>query len=160
MRHTKQFFLKENILGRGYRFSFSIGNFSDTKNQNWTIFPLSFMTMKKIIFLDISSNREPDSQKPANKQTTLKNLQRTRQLKNLKGKFLKQTVWRPTLAHWGARHQSVVGWNDAFSIMHTGAVSSMSIKGGGAVDALDKEWKGALGGLALYQRKRKVLLEQ
>ena len=105
----------------------------------------------------MSSNREPDSQKPANKQTTLKNLQRTRQLKNLKGKFLKQAVWRPTLAHWGALHQSIVGWNDAFSILHTGDVKSMSIKGGGTIDALEKERKGALGGLAVDQPKKKEL---
>ena len=30
------------------------------------MFPLSFMTMKKIKILDLSSNRESDSQKPEN----------------------------------------------------------------------------------------------
>ena len=58
------------------------------------MFPLSFMTMKKIILFYLSSNRESDSQKPVNQTTRkqanhTKKLQRTGQLTNFeKKKFL------------------------------------------------------------------------
>ena len=61
------------------------------------MFPPSFMTMQKIIFLDLSSNKELDSQKLVN-QTTIKKenhqkLQGTRQFTNFEQNFLEQAVF-------------------------------------------------------------------
>ena len=59
----KKLIFQEEVIGFLFK-----RKFLDTslKNQNRTMISLSFTTMQKIKILDLSSNRESDSQKPTN----------------------------------------------------------------------------------------------